>query len=160
MSKTLPLGQSLLAVTVVFAGLLLLSAHAAGAQGWYLLTPPVMSGTSNIDLDAPYSTWTIGTAFDTAAACEEHRKWVFETAEADDEEKIAALSRKRVLDAMLQSGRGPWTPSVQERGEEATRAQIRDVGGRLRANRTMLKQLLMSSCISAADPRLVPKPAR
>jgi hypothetical protein len=128
--------SSILFVALVIAFLPM----TASAQGWYLIEPP-LNATGDLDAARPIAEWKPLRSFDSALACESTREDVTSDLRRREEPALNRMAMKIVRDKPAD---GAPTDEAREY-EKILSARLR---------------LQVSRCVSAADPRLAPKPSR
>ena len=142
---------------IVLVGALMLVAlpGAAGAEMWVLAYPPLTAGSTTPNVSAPLPEWTLWQLFPSQSGCEEHRTLWQMVIKAEDEEKVRAAGRRAVF------AQGIPSPSANmDALEAAGRRWVVETGTKLRGDKGAMNQVLVAQCVSAADPRLAPRPAR
>jgi hypothetical protein len=125
----------------------------AYAEMWSLAYPPLRAGTTTPDQSAPLPEWTLWQLFPTESRCEEHRALWLMVVKAQDDESIRAAGRRAVFAQGI-----PPPNANMDALEEAGRRWVVDTGAKLRKDVGAMNQVLIARCVSAADPRLAPKP--
>jgi len=127
----------------------------ATAQMWSLTYPPLTPGSTNPNPNAPLPEWMLWQLFPTESGCEEPRAFWQLVIKAEDDESIRTAGRRAVFI------RGIPPPNADmDALEAAARRWVVDTGAKLRQDKGAMNQVLAARCVSAADPRLAPKPAR